>query len=79
MRRFRWCVLAGSLWMISAGCSLMHDLRPHRLWRWNRGPAPSGNPFFSVSDPILRLGQAAEPLESLNESANPTDERLTAM
>lgn len=22
---------------ILAGCSLFHDLQPHRLWRWNYG------------------------------------------
>jgi hypothetical protein len=60
MRRFGVCVLASGLWLTTSGCSLMHNLQPHRMWRWNRGPAPSTNPFFSISDPIPQLGQASE-------------------
>lgn len=63
MRRFRWCVLTSAMWLVSSGCAMMHDLQQHRLWRFNRGPAPSTNPFFSVSDPIPQLGQAANSLE----------------
>ena len=63
MRRCWWCVLASAMCLVSSGCALMHDFRPHRMWRWNRGPAPSTNPFFSVSDPIPQWGQAAGPLE----------------
>lgn len=64
MRRMGFCVLAGGLWLTSSGCALMHEMQPHRLWRWNRGPAPSTNPFFSVSDPIPKLGQVADSLDS---------------
>lgn len=64
MRRFGFCVLASALWLASSGCALMHEMQPHRLWRWNRGPAPSTNPFFSVSDPIPELGQTADSLDS---------------
>ena len=60
MRHFAWCVLATGFWLTTSGCTLLHDLQPHRMWRWNRGPAPSANPFFSVSDPIPRLGEASD-------------------
>lgn len=34
-----------------SGCkSLIHELRPHRLWRWNYADAPSQNALFSVPD-----------------------------
>lgn len=63
MRGLAWCGLASAMCLISTGCTMMHDLQPHRLWRWNRGPAASANPFFSVSDPIPQLGDAAESLD----------------
>ena len=78
MRRFGWCVLAGGLWLTSSGCTLMHDLRPHRLWRWNRGPAPSTNPFFSVSDPIPQLGPAEDLSEATNRVADSAQVILSA-
>ena len=64
MRRLSFRVLAVGLWLTSSGCAMMHELQPHRMWRWNRGPAPSTNPFFSVSDPIPQLGEAAESFDS---------------
>lgn len=67
MRRFGWCVLASAMCLVFSGCAMMHDFRPHRMWRFNRGPAPSTNPFFSVSDPIPQLGEAAESLELADE------------
>ena len=34
----------------TCGCaSFLHDLKPHRLKRWNRGPAPSLDPDFTQS------------------------------
>ena len=78
MRRFGLCVLAAGLWLTSSGCSLMHNLHPHRMWRWNRGPAPSTNPFFSISDPIPQLGQASEIPEPASAAPNFADERLAA-
>ena len=69
MRRLSFRVLAVGLWLTSSGCSMMHELQPHRMWRWNRGPAPSTNPFFSVSDPIPQLGEAAESFDSIASSA----------
>lgn len=31
-----------------AGCALMHELQPHRLKKWNSGPAPSFDPEFGA-------------------------------
>ena len=52
MRRFAGMLVGGLIAVTSTGCALMHEVQPHRLWRFNRGPAPSSNPYFSVSDPI---------------------------
>lgn len=79
MRRFGWGVIVSGLWLTSSGCSLMHNLKPHRMWQWNRGPAPSTNPFFSVSDPIPHLGQAGEILEPGSTSLDPDDENRFAL
>lgn len=78
MRRFGWCVLACGFWLVAPGCALMHEMQPHRLWRWNRGPAPSSNPFFSISDPIPQLGESREFPEPDSADAAPSDESLTA-
>lgn len=78
MRRFGVCVLAGGLWLTSSGCSLMHNIQPHRMWRWNRGPAPSTNPFFSISDPIPQLGQSSEIPELASAASDSADESLAA-
>ncbi|MFM9963407.1 MAG: hypothetical protein ACKV2Q_19540 [Planctomycetaceae bacterium] len=77
MRHFGWCVVVGGLWLTSSGCALMHDMQPHRLWRWNRGPAPSTNPFFSVSDPIPQLGAPGEIPESASAAMDPANENRT--
>ena len=29
------------------GCSLLYELQPYRMHRWNQGPAPSLDPEFS--------------------------------
>jgi hypothetical protein len=70
MRRLSFSVLATGVWLASSGCAMMHELQPHRMWRWNRGPAPSTNPFFSVSDPIPQLGEPAESLDLPEETAD---------
>lgn len=69
MRRFGFTGLMGFVLLCSSGCAMMHELQPHRLWRWNRNPAPSSDPYFSVSDPIPQLGL---PAESLDEPSDPT-------
>lgn len=73
MRSFRGCLLALAVCSATTGCAMMHDMQPHRLWRWNRGPAPSSNPFFSVSDPVAELGASEDSLE-----AEVTSERLVS-
>ncbi len=52
MRRFGLLLIIGVMMASSSGCALMHEMQPHRLWRWNRGPSHSSDPYFSVSDPI---------------------------
>ena len=47
-------VFAMSLTVSGCNSAFMHDLKPHRLWRLNRGPAPGRSTLFSVSDPIDR-------------------------
>ena len=78
MRRFGWCVLASAMCLVFSGCALMHDFRPHRMWRFNRGPAPSTNPFFSVSDPIPQLGAPAEFPDPDSAATDFTDASLAA-
>ena len=53
MRCFGGILVAIAISASSMGCALTHEAQPHRLWRFNRGPGPSSNPYFSVSDPIL--------------------------
>lgn len=75
MRRFEWCVIVSAVCWVSSGCAMTHDLQPHRLGHWNRGPAPSTNPFFSVSDPIPQLGESGEfpePVSASTDSAEPS-------
>ena len=76
MRRFGWCVMVSAVCWVFSGCAMMHDLRPHRLRQWNRGPAPSANPFFSVSDPIPKLGAPGEFPESDGAATDPTKTSL---
>lgn len=41
--------------LCSSGCSsIMHELQPHRMWRWNY-QEPSGRTdgvYFSIDDPL---------------------------
>ena len=55
MTSIRFICLAICLVVSMSGCSWLHNLQPHRLWRLNRQSAPSGNPYYSVSDPIPEL------------------------
>jgi hypothetical protein len=78
MRRFGFCLMVFGLCLASSGCSLMHNFQPHRMWRWNRGPAPSSNPFFSVGDPIPQLGLASEFPDSASTTSDVAEERFAA-
>lgn len=73
MRHFGWCVIVSAMSWVSLGCAMTHDLQPHRLGHWNRGPAPSTNPFFSVSDPISQLGESGEFPEPVSVTADSHD------
>lgn len=35
------------------GCAVLHDLKPHRLQRLNRGPAVGSGALYSVADPSV--------------------------
>ena len=61
-------VLLATFCGTSAGCSLFHELQPHRLHRWNRS-APVHDDFYnsSIPDPPLpwagvEPGYGPEPL-----------------
>ena len=58
-------VLAGLALGSSTGCeSLLHNLKPHRLWRLNRHSPPmaSGSSvYYSVPPPLLKDIDSAEP------------------
>jgi hypothetical protein len=41
-------VLMMGLLLWASGCALMHEMKPHRLKRWNRMPAPTKDPEFSL-------------------------------
>lgn len=52
IRKNTFAALLTVLALANAGCQLLpHDMKPHRLWRWNRGPAPSTERFYSGLDP----------------------------
>ncbi|MCX7421194.1 MAG: hypothetical protein NT013_16855 [Planctomycetia bacterium] len=66
---------------LSTGCALTHEAQPHRLWRFNRGPGPSSNPYFSVNDPTQPPVRRANgwtphkpPVIELGAAADPTHE-----
>lgn len=40
--------------------TVLHNLKPHRLWRLNRHPAPRRDVYYSVPDPIPALNQQFE-------------------
>lgn len=49
----RWCLLLIVATVASmAGCaSILHELKPHRMHRLNRNPAPSMDPEFTSITP----------------------------
>ena len=55
MKRFSIFVLAVTGLVVLPGCqSLLHELQPHRLWRWNYHDSPgrADSAFYSLSDPL---------------------------
>ena len=63
-----WCMPAfGLLLMSLSGCTLWHNLQPHRLHRLNQGPPPTLDPEFSQTvpldgQPLYAAGEAAPEL-----------------
>ena len=52
--------------MTSSGCAdLMHNLQPHRLWRFNYydSPGRSDNAYFSVQDDLSQPVTSAAQLQ----------------
>jgi len=49
-RRMSLLLLACGLFT-TLGCAVLHDLKPHRLQRLNRGPAVGSGALYSVADP----------------------------
>lgn len=75
-RSCRNVVLALLLATISSGCaSFWHDLKPHRLRRFNRHPAPSLNPEFSSSQrpSSIKLVSLDQARQSAKVTANQAD------
>ena len=49
-------VLTLALMLTLSGCSsIMHELQPHRLWRWNyhEPPGRTDDALFSIDDPLI--------------------------
>lgn len=70
MRRIGFTGLMGFVLLSTCGCALMHELQPHRMWRWNRNPAPSSDPYFSVSDPLPEFVAPAKRLAKPRDSTS---------
>lgn len=61
----------------ASGCaSFWHDLKPHRLQRMNRGPAPSADPEFSFrrSDSRTKLAHKNSSSKAATLSVNSAEE-----
>jgi hypothetical protein len=55
------CLFAALVLLGSTGCSLMHELQPHRLWRLNQSSSPmrgGSSAYYSV--PELPVPETAE-------------------
>ena len=60
-------VLPLALMMTLSGCSsIMHELQPHRLWRWNyyEPPGRTDDALFSIDDPLPQTDDLPTPLDS---------------
>lgn len=57
-------VLAGLVLGSATGCgSLLHNLKPHRLWRLNRHSPPmasGSSPYYSVAPPPLSRVESSQ-------------------
>lgn len=53
-------ILSLALLMTLSGCSsIMHELQPHRLWRWNyhEPPGRTDDALFSIDDPLNPIAE----------------------
>ena len=51
-------ILSLALLFILSGCSsIMHELQPHRLWRWNyhEPPGRTDDALFSIDDKLIQV------------------------
>ena len=75
-------MLLGGAFLALTGCSsMLHELKPHRLERWSRGPAPSRDPNFTHHAPLVspvRGGALDERLYSSDAIDSPTFRAQTA-
>lgn len=46
-----WAAGMAALFALNATGCLFHELKPHRMWRWNRTEPMSREPVFSVPTP----------------------------
>ena len=44
--------MTGCLAVTGCNSAMMHELKPHRLWRLNRGPSHNKSALFSVADDL---------------------------
>ena len=71
-RKIWQCVVVSCL-TITVGCeSIWHELKPHRMQRLNRGPAPSIDPDFGSIGPkrSTSLADTGLPTEAATVSVN---------
>jgi hypothetical protein len=57
-------LLTMTLFLTLSGCSsIMHELQPHRLWRWNyhEPPGRTDDALFSIDDPLIQHGRPSPP------------------
>ncbi|MDA0832555.1 MAG: hypothetical protein O2955_00630 [Planctomycetota bacterium] len=59
--------------LVTGGCEMMkHELQPHRLWRMNRTAPMSGDPYFSISDPVTNSFREQKNTPAVSaDAANP--------
>ncbi len=73
--QFARSISAGSIFILGVGlcgCDMLHNLQPHRLQRLNRSSPPSGDPYFSISDPVASLPARPMPKQArTTEDVNP--------
>ncbi|MEO1999767.1 MAG: hypothetical protein ABGZ17_31370 [Planctomycetaceae bacterium] len=71
-RRMTIVILACGV-LTSLGCSVLHDLKPHRLQRLNRGPSVGSGALYSIPSPAADHEHLRVP-EMPKSSAVSTDE-----